>query len=336
MPSSAATVPAARGAGRQPRALTAAGIAGIGFATPETVVANAAIADRLGLADGWIETRTGIAERHHARPDERLADLAALAGLRALDAAGLAADALDLVVVATTTPDRVMPNAAPLVAHAVGAPTAAGAFDVGAACTGFVNALDVGAAQVEAGRAAVALVVGADLMSRLLDPADRNTSIIFGDGAGAVVLTAAPGNGWIGPTVLGSDGEQADLVCVPRETGTMRMAGQDTFRHAVARLTAATEQAAADAGLELGDIDLFVYHQANARILRAVGERLGADPERVVDCIASYGNTSAASVPIALAEARAAGRLRPGARVLVGAFGAGLTWGATVIEWGNA
>ena len=318
------------------RGLVAAGIAGLGIATPATVVDNAEIAGRLGLADGWIETRTGISERRHAAPDERLADLAALAGERALAAAGLEVSALDLVVVATTTPDRVMPNAAPLVAHALGAPTGAGAFDVGAACTGFVNALDVAAAQVESGRAATALVIGADMMSRLLDPADRNTSIIFGDGAGAAVVTAAPGNGRIGPTVLGCDGEQAELVCVPRESATMRMAGQDTFRHAVARLTAATEDAAAGAGLELADIDLFVYHQANARILRTVGERLGADPERVVDCIARYGNTSAASVPIALAEARADGRLFAGARVLIGAFGAGLTWGATVIEWGDA
>ncbi|NLT05687.1 MAG: beta-ketoacyl-ACP synthase 3 [Solirubrobacterales bacterium] len=331
---SGAPVPAAPSAA--PRALVAAGIAGLGVATPATVVDNRAIASRLGLADGWIETRTGISERRHAAPGERLTDLAALAGARALEAAGTDAAALDLVVVATTTPDQVMPNAAPLVAHALGAPSGAGAFDVGSACTGFVNALDGAAAMVEAGRATTALVIGADMMSRLLDPEDRNTSIIFGDGAGAAVLSAAPGHGRIGPSVLGCDGEQAELVCVPRETGTMRMAGQDTFRHAVARLTAATGEAAARSGLELGDIDLFVYHQANARILRAVGERLGADMDRVVDCIARYGNTSAATIPIALAEARDAGRLFPGARVLIGAFGAGLTWGATVIEWGDA
>jgi 3-oxoacyl-[acyl-carrier-protein] synthase-3 len=313
----------------------AAGIAAMAMATPSTVVENATIATRLDLRDGWIESRTGILERRHAAPDERLTDLAAAAGSRALGKAGIAPADVDTVVVATTTPDDILPNAAPLVAHALGIPSA-GAFDLGAACTGFVSALDAAAALVESGRSQTALVVGADLMSRVVDQDDRDTSVLFGDGAGAVVVTAAPGHGRIGPSVLGSDGSAAALVCVPRATGAMRMSGQDTFRRAVACLSEASVEAAARSGLELADIDLFVYHQANGRILRAVGERLGLEQDRVVDCIGRYGNTSAATVPIALCEAGAAGRLFPGARVLVGAFGAGLTWGALVVEWGDA
>jgi 3-oxoacyl-[acyl-carrier-protein] synthase-3 len=317
------------------RATRGAGIAAIAMATPSRVVANAAIAERLDLRDGWIESRTGIFERRHAAADERLADLAATAGSRALRRAGIAPEAVDTVVVATTTPDDILPNAAPLVAHALDIP-AAGAFDLGAACTGFVSALDTAAALVESGRSETTLVVGADLMSRVVDERDRDTSVLFGDGAGAAVVTAAAGHGRIGPSVLGSDGSGADLVCVPRAEGVMRMSGQDTFKRAVSCLSDASRDAVALSGLGLAEIDLFVYHQANGRILRAVGERLGLDQDRVVDCIGRYGNTSAATVPIALCEAGADGRLFPGARVLIGAFGAGLTWGALVVEWGDA
>jgi 3-oxoacyl-[acyl-carrier-protein] synthase-3 len=313
----------------------AAGIAAIAMATPSKIVDNAAIAAHHDLRDGWIESRTGILERRHATPDELLTDLAAAAGSRALSKAGIAPADVDTVVVATTTPDDILPNAAPLVAHAIGIPSA-GVFDLGAACTGFVSALDAVAALVESGRSQTTLVVGADLMSRVVDRNDRDTSVLFGDGAGAAVVTAAPGHGRIGPSVLGSDGSAAALVCVPRAAGVMRMSGQDTFRRAVSCLSDASIEAASRSRLELADIDLFVYHQANGRILRAVGERLGLEQDRVVDCIGRYGNTSAATVPIALCEAGAAGRLFPGARVLVGAFGAGLTWGALVIEWGEA
>lgn len=312
-----------------------AGIAAIGMATPGHVVGNAAIAARHDLREGWIESRTGILERRHAGAAERLSDLAATAGSRALRRAGLAASDVDLVVVATTTPDDVLPNAAPLVAAALDIPTA-GAFDVGAACTGFVAALDVAAGQVEAGRRRTALVVGADLMSRVVDDGDRDTSVLFGDGAGAAVVTAAAGHGRIGPGVLRSDGSAADLVCIPRSSGVVEMDGRETFRRAIVCLVESSREAAELAGVGLGDIDLFVFHQANGRILRAVGERLGLDDDRVVDCIGRYGNTSAATVPIALCEAGADGRLFAGARVLIGAFGSGLTWGATVVEWGVA
>lgn len=312
-----------------------AGIAAIAMATPKGVLANAELTARLALADDWIETRTGIDERRRAAPGERLRDLATAAGRDALRQSGIAAADVDLVIVATTTADDLLPNAAPLVAADLGIP-AAGAFDIGAACTGFVTALVSAAGQIESGRARNALVIGADLMSRVVDPDDRDTAILFGDGAGAAVVTGAGGAGRIGAAVLGSDGQAADLVAIPRGSGVVEMDGRGTFRRAVTCLTESSVQVVAASGLELDEIDLFVFHQANGRILRSVGERLGIDGDRVVDCIARYGNTSAASVPIALCAAAASGRLFPGARVLIAAFGSGLTWGATVVEWGSA
>jgi 3-oxoacyl-[acyl-carrier-protein] synthase-3 len=235
------------------------------------------------------------------------------------------------VLVASFTQDELLPNAAPLVAQQLGTPNA-GAVDLGAACTGFLSGLSIAAAQVEGGRAEAVLVVGAELTSRVLDQSDRRTAALFGDGAGAVLVTAG-GPGAIGPVLLRSDGSGADCIRVEWDERLLRMRGQDTFKAAVARLSESTLEACAEAGVDLDDIDLFVYHQANARITRAVGQRLALPPERVVDCIERYGNTSAASLPIALAEAERDGRLRRGARVLVGTFAAGFTWGAGVIEW---
>jgi 3-oxoacyl-[acyl-carrier-protein] synthase-3 len=303
------------------------------MSVPATVVPNAAIAARLGVNDDWIERRTGIRTRHIAEPEERLATHATRAAERALAGAGVAAEELDMVLVATTTSDEVLPNAAPLVAHALGA-SRAGAIDIGAACTGFLSALAVGSAQIESGRAKRVVVVGADLMSRITDPDDRSTAAVFADGAGAVVMVATKDGGGIGPVVLGADGAGADHIVVGRADALIRMRGHETFREAVARLTLATLQAARAAAVGLEDIDLFVYHQANGRILSAVGERLGLPAERVVDCIGEYGNTSAATLPLALAFSEREGRLNPGDRVLLGAFGAGFTWGATVVEWG--
>jgi 3-oxoacyl-[acyl-carrier-protein] synthase-3 len=309
-------------------------IAGLGIALPEHVVGNAEVAARLGIDAGWILKRTGIEERRIAAPGELLFELGAAAAERALLAAGIGVERIDLVIVATTSNDELMPGASPRVAAAIGADRA-GAIDLNAACTGFVAALSVACGQIESGRAEHVLVVGADLMSRLTDPADRNTSCLFADGAGAVVMrgTAA---GRIGPVVLGADGANADLLRTPRETGFTEMQGHETFKHAVDRMSEVTLQALDASGLALADVDVFVYHQANARILRSVGERLGLDQARVLDCIAKYGNTSAASIPVALEEARLAGGLAHGARVLIAAFGAGLTWGATVVEWGTA
>jgi len=269
-----------------------------------------------------------------ARPGERLSDLAAAAGRQTLARAGMDAADLDLVLVATTTQDELLPNAAPLVAAALDA-TRAGAIDVGAACTAFVAGLALGAAQIESERADTVLVIGADVLTRYVDPDDKRTAALFGDGAGAVLMTAAE-RGGMGRVILRADGTGADLIRAPYPEPTIRMRGHETFKHAVARLAEVSVQAMSAAGVEADEIDLFVYHQANGRITRAVGERLALPVERVVECIERYGNTSAASIPIALAEAEAGGRLVPGARVLVAGFGAGLTWGGTVLEWGQA
>ncbi len=309
-------------------------IASVAAAFPPTVVGNGPIADRIGVSDEWIVKRTGIRSRHVAAPGERLADLAAEAGRRALGQAGFEAADLDLVIVATMTADEVTPNAAPLVAHALGAHRA-GAFDIGSACTGFLSGLATAAAQIESGRAEHVLLIGAETMSRITDPDDRVTAALFADGAGAALLTGDGGEsgGWVGPVALGADGAGADLIVVPRRPSLIHMNGPETFTHAVARMTEATHDALLLAGLGLDDIDLFVYHQANARILRTVGERLGVQDDRLLDCIENYANTSAATLPIALAHARAEGRLHDGDRVLLAAFGAGFTWGGCVIEW---
>ncbi|HLM30859.1 MAG TPA: beta-ketoacyl-ACP synthase 3 [Solirubrobacterales bacterium] len=309
------------------------GIAAVARAVPPRVVANEEIASRLGVDGAWITTRTGIAQRRHAAPDATLVELAADAAAVALGRAGVEAEEIDQVLVATSTPDDLLPNAAPLVAERIGA-NRAGAMDVGAACTGFLAALELGAASVESGRVASSLVIGADLMSRILDFDDRRTAGLFGDGAGAVVVVPG-GAGAIGPIRLRADGAGATHVSAAHG-GKVRMDGRATFRAAVARLCEATLEVTAEADLELEQIDLFVYHQANSRILAAVGERLGLPADRVVDSLARYGNTSAASVPIALDEAIADGRVRPGSKVVVGAFGAGLMWGAGIVDWGGA
>ena len=310
-----------------------AGIASVGASLPETVVANGPIAERLGVTEDWIFTRTGIRERRVAAPDARFADLAAAAGRDALTRARLDAADLDLVVVATMSQDDLLPNAAPLVARALGA-SRAGGFDVGAACSGFLAGLALAAGQVEAGRADHVLVIGADLMSRFVDPDDRRTAALFGDGAGAVVVGPTDGPGRIGPVALGADGSAADLIHVRRASGLVHMEGHETFRMAVSRLVEVTRQAVEAAELGLDDIDLFVYHQANGRIMRSVAERLELRAERVVDCIEGLANTSAASIPLALRRAAAEGRLATGDRVLLAAVGAGFTWGATTVEWG--
>lgn len=307
--------------------------ASVGVSVPRTVVANAEIESRLGVPQDWIERRTGIRCRRIAAPKERLQEHATEAARCALARAGASPTDVDLVIVATSTADEVMPAAAPLVAHGLGA-VRAGAFDVGSACTGFLSALAVGAAQVEAGRAGCVVVVGADLMSRITDPLDRSTAAVFADGAGAIVLQATDLPGRIGPVVLGADGAGADHIRVARDE-KIQMLGHETFREAVARLTLCTHQAVRAAGVTLDELDLLVYHQANGRILAAVGERLGVGDDRVIDCIAEYGNTCAATLPLALAYAEREGRLATGDRVLLGAFGAGFTWGATVLEWGR-
>jgi 3-oxoacyl-[acyl-carrier-protein] synthase-3 len=222
------------------------------------------------------------------------------------------------------------------VAHAIGADRA-GANDLGAACTGFLSGLSLGAAQIETGRAERVLLIGADFTTRIVDWEDKRTAPLFGDGAGAVVLAPAEGElGEIGPIVLGADGSGAPAIHIDHSERKLRMDGPEVYRNAVARMAESTLAAVQSAGLELDDIDLFVYHQANGRIIRALAERLQLGSERVVDVIENLGNSSAATLPLGLAAAERDGRLRPGARVLLSAFGAGFTWGAGVIEWGGA
>jgi 3-oxoacyl-[acyl-carrier-protein] synthase III len=307
----------------------ATGIAGVGAALPPRVVTNAEIAERIGVDAAWIERRTGIRSRHHLDPGGTLVELAARAGAQALAEAGVAARELDVVLVATVTADQITPAAAPLVAHALG--STAAAMDVGAACTGFVSGLALASGLIESGRAGNCLLIGADVLSRHTDFGDRRTAGLFGDGAGAVVLRAG-GSGWVGPVVLGSDGAAAGLIVAERDPGLVRMDGHETFKRAVAAIAAGTRAAVAAAQLTVADIDHFVFHQANGRILSAVAESLAIGDERVVDVIATLGNTSAASIPLALTHLDPA----PGELVLLSAAGAGFTWGACVVEWGSA
>jgi len=329
----------ARGAGQMgAEALAPArpAILSVAVEIPSTRLTTTELAARLGVSEDWIVSRTGIRSRPVAAPDERLSEFAARAGSDALMRAGVDPADVDLVLVATLTQDELMPNAAPIVAHAVGADRA-GAIDLGAACTGFLSGLSLAAAQIETGRAERVLLIGADFTTRIVDWDDKRTAPLFGDGVGAVVVGPAAGElGAIGPIILGADGSGAAAIHIDHDDRKLRMDGPEVYRHAVARMGEATLAAVEGAGLTLDDIDLFVYHQANGRILRALAEKLQLRPERVVDVIENLGNSSAATLPLGLAAAEHEGRLRPGARVLLSAFGAGFTWGAGVIEWGGS
>ena len=318
---------------RTSAATRTASVLGLAHHQPETAVSNLPIAERLGIDEGWIVKRTGIRSRRHAMPSERLSDLAIAAARGAVEEAGIDPAGLDAVLVATTSADDLLPNAAPLVATELGAGRA-NAFDVGAACTGWVSALGAGAGMIESGRAETVLVVGADALSRFTDFDDKRTAALFGDGAGAIVLGHQDGGG-VGPFVFGNDAELAEAIIARRDDPVLRMDGHTTFNSATAALVNSTRDAVELAGLTLDDVDLFVYHQANARITKAVAERLELPMERVADYIGDIGNTSAASIPLALAFARDADRLHPGDTVLVAAVGAGFTWGGAVLEWGG-
>jgi 3-oxoacyl-[acyl-carrier-protein] synthase III len=333
MPSPTTLTEGARSRNGDRAAPPGSAIASVASAVPARAVPNAAIAARLGVEPDWISSRTGVQERRIAAPGESLVDLAARAGATALERAGARAGDVDLLLVATFTHEELLPNAAPLVASRLGAERA-GTMDVGAACTGFLSALELACGAVESGRATTALVIGADVVSRLTDYDDRRTAGLFGDGAGAVVVTASP-HAAIGPIRLYADAGGAEFVTASHGDRILRMDGRPTFRAAVARLAEVTTEVCADAGLTIADVDLFVYHQANSRILNAVGERLSLPGDRVVDSLAMFGNTSAASIPLALDAALADGRLAAGSTVLLAAFGAGLTWGAGIVEWGG-
>jgi 3-oxoacyl-[acyl-carrier-protein] synthase-3 len=317
---------------RAPQSLRGAGMVGLGTAIPERVVTSAEIAAELGIEEEWILARTGIRERRRAEPNERLADYAGAAGRMSLERAGIAPEDVDLVIVATMSQDQLTPNAAPVIAHEIGA-TRAGAIDVGAACTAWLSGLALASSYVETCRADHVLVIGADMIGRFTDPTDRGTHPLFSDGAGAVVVAPAAA-GRMGPVVLGADGAEGPTLYGDWHDRILHMDGPRVFKHAVMRMKDATVEALAAAELDVDDIDLFVYHQANARILKAIGDRLGIEERKLVSTIETLGNNSAATLPIALAAAEADGRLVDGARVLLSAFGAGFTWGATVVEWG--
>jgi 3-oxoacyl-[acyl-carrier-protein] synthase III len=306
-------------------------VIGLGHRLPDRVVTNGPIAERIGVDADWIVRRTGIRERRYAAPDERTADLALAAARRALTDAGLRAGDIDLVLVATMTPDELTPNTAPLVADALG--LRVGAVDVGAACTGWLSALSMAAGQIETGRSERALVIGAETLSRITNPDDKRTASLFGDGAGAVILSAE-GDGAIGPILLASDGSMGETIVANHEDRLLIMDGHTTFNMAVKVLVESTHQALDSAGAALDDIDLFIYHQANGRIIKAVSERLELPVERVADYVGETGNTSAASIPVTLSLLREDGRLRSGQRLLLSAVGAGFTWGAGIIDWG--
>ncbi len=323
-------------------------ILGVGRSVPDAVLTNADLEARLDTTDEWIRTRTGIAERRIAASGEATSTFATAAGAEAVKDAGMLADDLDMVLVSTCTPDQPVPGSAPLVQTALGA-SRAGALDLNAGCTGFVYGLAVASSFVAAGTASSVLVCGADTLSSITDYSDRTTAVLFGDGAGAVVVGGSSGgDSRIGPFVFGTDGTHADWLWVPAggsarpttqqtiddKEHTVRMNGQDVYKHACDRMTEAARDVLADRPLD--DVDLVVAHQANGRIVRTVAQRLGLRDDQVVHNIERYGNNSAASIPIALADLVAEGRLVAGMCVLLVAFGAGFTWGAGLVEWGDA
>ncbi|MFC9481257.1 beta-ketoacyl-ACP synthase III [Streptomyces griseus] len=324
----------------------AAVLCGVGGWLPRRQVGNDELAARLDTDDSWIRTRTGIRSRHLAAPDEATSDLAVAAGRRALTNSGTRH--ADAVVVATTTPDRTCPATAPAVAARLGLSGAA-AFDVGAVCTGFVYALAAGGGLIASGAADRVLVIGADVYSRIVDPADRQNAVVFGDGAGAVVLRAGHADepGALGPFDLGSDGDHEDLITVTAGGSRVRadpdrtsraerhfaMRGKEVYRHALHWMTDSARTVLDRSGLAVDGVDRFVPHQANLRILRTVATDLGLPADRCATHVETAGNTGAASIPLALADDHAHRVLRPGDRVLLTAFGGGLTWGSCLLTW---
>jgi 3-oxoacyl-[acyl-carrier-protein] synthase III len=317
-------------------------IAGCGSYLPERIVTNDELAARLATSDQWIRQRTGIAERRIADPSQLTSDLAVHAAGRALDRAGISGAEVDLLVLATATPDHTFPATAARVQARLKMARAA-AFDVQAVCAGFIFALSVADNALRCGQARTALVVGAETFSRILDWDDRGTCILFGDGAGALVLrsvSAAAADGrYILSNHLHSDGTQYDILYVDggpsssQRSGLLRMEGREVFRQAVQHLSEVVDEALAANNLTAADIDWLVPHQANSRIIDGVGHKLGLAPEKVVMTIDRHANTSAASIPLALDEAVADGRIKPGHLVLIEALGGGLSWGASLLRW---
>jgi 3-oxoacyl-[acyl-carrier-protein] synthase-3 len=318
-------------------------VIGSGAFLPDNVVTNDDLAKKVDTSDAWIRERTGIRQRYIAKEGETTSDLALGAARAALADAGIDAGELDLIIVATTTPDRSFPSVGTMVQSRLGMAHGA-AFDVQAVCSGFIYGLSLADSLIRTGQARTVLLIGAETMSRLLDWSDRATCVLFGDGAGAVVLQAHDGVGdnsdqGILNTRLYSDGRLHDLlytdggVSLTGNAGLLRMQGKEVFKHAVTNISAAIEASALAAGIPISQVDWFVPHQANQRILDGTARKLGIDPAKVISTVASHGNTSAASVPLALVTAVRDGRIKRGELVMLEAMGAGFTWGAALIRW---
>jgi 3-oxoacyl-[acyl-carrier-protein] synthase III len=320
-------------------------ITGLGARVPERVMTNDELSTMMETSDEWIVERTGIRERRIAAPGEALSDLALPAAREALEAAGIEAADVDLVIVATVTPDMAFPATGAIIADQLGAKDAA-AYDLSAGCTGFMYAVAQAYGMVAAGLAHRALVVGGDVLSRILDWSDRGTAVLFGDGAGAVVLERVPEGGFLG-FELGADGSGGPQLYLPaggsRSPATeetvadrrhfVQMNGREVFKFATRVLVTSAEAVLAECGRTIEDVDVYVPHQANVRIIDYATEKLGIPKEKVVIDVDRYGNTSSGSIPLALADARREGRLQPGRLVLMTGMGAGLTWGSGLIEW---
>jgi 3-oxoacyl-[acyl-carrier-protein] synthase-3 len=317
-------------------------VAGCGAYLPERIVTNHELASRLDTSDEWIRQRTGIGERRVAASGELTSDLASRAAERALTSAGMSGSDVDLLVLATATPDNTFPATATKVQARLGM-TQGAAFDVQAVCAGFIFALSIADNALRLGQARTALVIGAETFSRILDWEDRGTCVLFGDGAGAIVLKAvsasAPRGRYVLSNHLHSDGRQYDILYVDggpsstRDTGYLRMEGREVFRQAVQHLSEVVEEALRANSLTAADIDWLVPHQANSRIIDGMGRKLGLSSEKIVMTIEHHANTSAASIPLALETAVGDGRIRPGDLVLVEALGGGLSWGASLVRW---
>ncbi|MEI7871400.1 MAG: beta-ketoacyl-ACP synthase III [Alphaproteobacteria bacterium] len=318
-------------------------VQGCGSYLPERVVTNADLAKTMDTSDEWIQQRTGIRQRHIAADGELTSHLALKASERALAHAGLKASDLDLIVLATATPDETFPATATRVQAALGM-TGGAAFDVQAVCAGFVYGLSVADSLIKTGLASTALVIGAETFSRILDWNDRGTCVLFGDGAGAVVLRAEEGKGTTADrgvlaNALHSDGRQHDILYVDggpsstQTTGFLRMEGKEVFKHAVVNMAAVVGEVLAKAGFETKDIDWLVPHQANKRIIDSTGRKLGLPPERVVVTVDRHANTSAASIPLALDAAVKDGRIKKNDLLLLEGIGGGLAWGASLVRW---
>ena len=311
---------------------------GTGSALPARRVTNAELAETVDTSDEWIVERTGIRSRYIAGDGETTATLGTDAARKALEAAGLQAADVDLIILATATPDQTFPASATKIQAALGIDDCV-AFDVAAVCSGFLYAVSVAESMIRAGSAQTALVIGAETFSRILDWDDRATCVLFGDGAGAIVLGAAEDGRGVLSSRLHADGRHNELLYVdggPSTTGTvgkLRMKGREVFRHAVTNLANVLTETLAAAGLSPDDVDWVVPHQANARILDATAKKLGLDPDKVVVTVTEHANTSAASVPLALDQAVRDGRIKPGQLVVLEAMGGGFTWGAAAIRW---